>query len=225
MVESGLMRSLLLLFLLAAPVAYGSPDIPHFTTVFFDDEGVVYAGLQQADGQARVVAIPFATGERTIIPLPADAAANPVIGLVTEELRRRDPQKAKKLFVLTSMKEGPALHVFDRAANQWRAKGKLKCPSFTKVRLSSSRFTFSCEVGRAKKGKVRVQQKAISLGKDPIHRTGVWRFPEFLLRHKGRVAILEGPAPHWDTLRLRDHSENERTITAADLLKLPLPPQ
>lgn len=223
MIESGLM--LLLLSMLFALRAHASPDIAHFTTVFFDDEGVVYAGLQQADGQARVVAIPFATGERTIIPLPAEAAANPVIGLVTEELRRRDQPKAKKLFVLTSAKDGPALHVFDRAANQWRKKGQVSCPSFTKVRLSSHRFTFSCEVGKAKKGKVRVQQKAIALGKDPIHRTGVWRFPEFLLRHKGRVAILEGPAPHWDTLRLRDHNETERTITAADLLKLPLPPQ
>ncbi len=206
----------ILLALLLSVSSPASPDAAHFTTVFFDDEGVVYAGLRLANGQARVVAIPFAAGERTIIPLPAEAEQNPVIGLVTEK---------KKLFVLSSADTGPMLHVFDREANQWRKKGKLKCPSFTKVRLSSKRFTFSCEVGKAKKGKTRVRPMSISLGKDPLYRSGVWRFPEFLLRHKGRVAILEGLAPHWDTLRLRDRNEEERTITAEDLLKLPLPPK
>lgn len=213
-----------LLWVLLGISASAAEDAAHFTTVFFDDEGVVYAGLQQADGQTRVVAIPFASGERTIIPLPPEAARNPVIGLVTEDLPRGTQPRVKKLFVLSSASAGPMLHVFDRAANQWRMKGKINCPSFTKVRLSSRSFTFSCETGKAKKGKVRVQSKAITLGKDPIHRSGIWRFPEFLLRHKGRVAILEGPAPHWDTLRLRDKNEEERTITAADLLKLPLPP-
>lgn len=217
-----------LFFLLLSLPAFSAPENQaHFTTVFFDDEAVVYAGLRQGDGESRVVALPFSTGERTIIPLPPEAAKNDVIGLVTEDLPRRTHPRVKKLFVLSASPTGPMLHVFDRTTNQWRKKGQVNCPSFTKVRLTSRSFSFSCEVGKARKGKARVQSKAIALGKDAVNRTGVWRFPEFLLRHKGRVAILEGPAPNWDRLRLRDNDENEteRTITASDLLKLPLPPQ
>ena len=83
-------------------------------------------------------------------------------------------------------------------------------------------MVFSCEVGVTRKGKAKVQRKAILLKKDRLYRKGVWRIPEFLLRYKGQTVLLEGKAPVWDKLRLRS-SEGEKTINASDILDLPLP--
>lgn len=189
---------------------------PHFTTVFFDDGGIVYVGVKNAVNDAMIVSLPFASGDRTLIPLPQDANRRDVIGLIPEK---------SKLFVITTGDGTVLMHVYDRAKNSWTRLGKVNCPSFTKARLAASRITFSCEVGKTKKGKTRVQQKVISYGRERLYRTGIWRFPEFLLRHKGKVAVLEGDAPNWDTLRLRASMDDERTITASDLLQLPLPPK
>jgi|GEM_PF-5122563 len=207
------MLALILALFLPQPANAASP---HFTTVFFDDGGVVYVGVKNAVNDAMIVALPFESGDRTLIPLPEDASRRDVIGLV--------PEKAK-LFVLTSGEGTLLLHVYDRSKNSWTKLGKVACQSFTKARLTAAKITFSCEVGKTKRGKTRVSQKSISYGRERLYRTGIWRFPEFLLRHKGRVAVLEGNAPNWDTLRLRNADQDERTITASDLLKLPLPPK
>ncbi len=203
-----------LLALLFFPVASGAAA-PHFTTVFFDDEGVVYAGLKNTVGDALVISFPFHSGDRTVIPLPADTSRGDVIGLLTEKA---------KLFVLTSVSDHLHFHVYDRDKSSWTPLGKVLCPSFTKARLSSKRITFSCEVGKTKRGKTRVSQKSISYGKERLYRKGIWRFPEYLLRHKGRVAVLEGYGPLWESLRMRT-ANDERTITASDLLRIPLPPK
>lgn len=188
----------------------------HFTTVFLDDENVVYVGVKhgEAPGISEIISFPFDSGIRTNIPLPTEIAQRDVIGLITAK---------SKLFVLTNGSDTPMLHTYDREKGRWNKIGQVNCPTFTKVTFKSSQMIFSCEVGVAKKGKVKVSSKSISLRKDPIFRTGVWRFPEFMLRYKGRVAILEGEAPNWDKLRLRTDNSPARTISAEDLLKLPLP--
>ncbi len=188
---------------------------PYFTTVFHDDEGVVYVGVKKGEGEATIITLPFSSGDRNVIPLPEEISHRDVIGLLTEKAL---------LFVVTSGGEGPMLHVYDRNKNEWTKLGQVKCPSFTKARLTATSMTFSCEVGKSKRGKTRVSPKTISYKKLRMFRNGTWRFPEFLLRHKGRVAVLEGPAPQWDRLRLRSAVE-ERTISASDLLQIPLPPQ
>lgn len=189
-------------------------EAPYFTTVFHDDEAVVYVGVKKGEGDATIVTLPFHSGDRNVIPLPEAISKRDVIGLINQK---------EKLFVITSGGDGPMLHVYNRLKNEWTKLGQVKCPSFTKARLTSTRITFSCEVGKSKRGKTRVSPKSISYGKLRLYRHGVWRFPEFLLRHKGRVAVLEGPAPHWDKLRLRS-ADSERTISASDLLQIPLPP-
>ena len=115
------------------------------------------------------------------------------------------------------------LHVYDRDRGKWALVGKLKCPTFNKVVVKTSQMIFSCEAGKSRRGKGKVVRKTISLRRHRIYRHGVWRFPEFLLRYKGRTVLLEGPAPAWDRLRLRDTDKSERTISAEKLLQLPLP--
>ncbi|HEY8280206.1 MAG TPA: hypothetical protein VIH99_11320 [Bdellovibrionota bacterium] len=189
-----------------------------FTTVFLDDEGVVYVGMRHADGLSDIVSFPFESSERTSIPLPDAISHRDVIGLLPEK---------QKLFVLTNgagePDDGPMLHVYDRGSGSWVMVGKIVCPTFTKVRLEPSRMIFSCEIGKTRKGKSRVARRSISLKRDRIYRGGVWRFPEFMLRYKGRVVLLEGPAPDWDRLRLRSDQGSQRTISAEDLVQLPLP--
>jgi hypothetical protein len=203
-----------LLLMLLFPFS-AAADAPHFTTVFFDDEGVVYVGVKNSMNDAVIISLPFSSGERTLIPLPVDSSHREVIGLLTEKT---------KLFVLSSGEGTLFLHIYDRGKNSWTKLGKVACPSFTKARLSAARITFSCEVGKTKRGKTRVSRKSISYGKERMYRSGIIRFPEFLLRHKGRVAVLEGNAPHWDRLRLRT-DDDERMISANDLLQIPMPPK
>jgi hypothetical protein len=137
-----------------------------------------------------------------------------VIGLLTEKA---------KLFVLTTAEgDGPRLDVYDRDKGKWTLVGKVACPAFTKVKVRPTRMDFSCEVGKTRKGRVRIAHRTIFLHRNRIYRRGTWRFPEFLLRYKGRTVLLEGQAPAWDRVRLRDGS-GERSITADDLLELPLP--
>lgn len=217
------MKILALLLVVLSP-SLARADSARFTTVFLDDEGVVYVGLKHgAPETSEVVSFPFKPGERTVIPLPKEVAARDVIGLLTEK---------EKLFVVTtpaadpgappSATDGPMLHVYDRDKGRWALVGKVACPAFTKVTLKPTSMTFSCEVGKSRKGKSQVVRKVIALRHNRIYRSGVWRFPEFLLRYKARTVLLEGPAPFWDRLRLRD-ANGERTITAEELLNLPLP--
>lgn len=238
------MKYFALLALAFAPLL-ARAEPARFTTVFFDDEGVVYVGVKHGTpAVSEVVSLPFSSGERTNIPLPPAIAARDVIGLVTEK---------EKLFVLTvppvdpsavapagaeaaapknapapkgkaaAKADGPTLHYYDRDKGKWKEVGHIACPAFTKVTLKHTQMIFSCEVGKSRKGKTRIERRAISLRRSPIYRSGVWRFPEFLLRFKGRTAMLEGPAPIWDHLRLRNPDNSERVIRADDLLQLPLP--
>jgi hypothetical protein len=205
-------------FLSFASIAKAAPA--RFTTVFLDDEGVVYAGIKHGEPEvSEVVSFPFQAGERTNIPLPATIANRDVIGLLTEK---------EKLFVLTAPvsnaeDDGPLLYVYNRDLGKWNKVGGIECPTFTKVTMKSTQMIFSCEVGKSRKGKTHIIRKTISLRKNPIFRRGVWRFPEFLLRYKGRTVLLEGSAPNWDRIRLRSPDNVERSIAADDLLHLPLP--
>ena len=213
-----MMRLIALLGLFSALNAHA--EGARFTTVFLDDEGVVYVGMKHGDpALSEIVSFPFQSGERTNIPLPAAIGTRDVIGLLTEK---------EKLFVLTAPlgltpTDGPMLYVYDREKSKWEKVGGVACPTFTKVTLKSNQMIFSCEVGKAHKGKTHVVRKTIALRKNHIYRNGVWRFPEFLLRFKGRTVLLEGLAPTWDRLRLRAADNSERTIAADDLLQLPLP--
>lgn len=192
-----------------------------FTTVFYDDGGVAYVGLKHGDTttESQVVSFPFPPmGTRTKIPLPEEVKHRDVVGLIPDR---------QKLFVLTNGSgekgDGPMLHLFDQKKNEWKKIGKVDCPVFTKVQLSSTRMVFFCETGKPnKKGKVRVVAKSLSFGKDRIFRSGTWRFPEFLLRYKGVNLLLEGDAPNWDKLRLKS-TEEERLIKAEDFFDLPAP--
>ncbi|MGZ3651344.1 MAG: hypothetical protein ACXVB9_10795 [Bdellovibrionota bacterium] len=207
------MKLFFLLFLL--PLA-AHAEKARFTTVFLDDEGVVYVGVKHGDS-SEILSIPFKSGERTSIPLPSAITSRDVVGLITEK---------QKLFVLTThigeKDDGPMLHVYDRDKSRWSMVGKVICPVFTKVTLKPTQMIFSCEVGKSRKGKVHVTRKVIALKHDRIFRRGNLLFPEFLLHYKGKTVMLEGEAPNWDTLRLRSE-DGERTISADDLGQLPLP--
>jgi hypothetical protein len=193
----------------------------YFTTVFLDDEGVVYVGLKHGEGQgeSQVISFPFNfdSAARTNYPLPDEISHRDVIGLIPEK---------KKLFVLTNGSgekgDGPMLHVFDRKTNTWRKIGKVDCPTFTKVNMKSTHMTFFCEQGKTRKGKAKVAPRNLAFGHDRIFRSGTWRFPEFMLRYKGRSVLLEGRAPTWDKLHIRSE-DDERTLNAEDLAHLPLP--
>lgn len=215
----------LLLGLTAAP-AFAAGTFT-FTTVFYDDGGIVYVGLKHLEGdktESQVISFPFPPmGTRTKIPLPDEVAHRDVIGLIPDR---------EKLFVLTNSSEdkpeGPMLHLFDQKKNEWKKIGKVDCPTFTKVKLSSIQMTFYCEVNaapskkRRRRNRTPVVAKTLSFGKERIYRSGTWRFPEFLLRYKGMNLLLEGDAPNWDKLRLKS-SEEERLIKAEDMFDLPDP--
>ncbi len=199
---------------------------PHFTTVFYDDGGIVYTALKKEDGvkkESQVITFPFQGGARTRIPLPEEITTRDIIGLIPEK---------KKLFVLTheneTEKDGPMLHVFDSTDNSWKKLGQLICPAFTKVKMSSTKMIFFCETNpvpgnqKRRKKKSSVVAKTISYGKERLYRSGTWRFPEFMLRYKSVFLLLEGNAPKWDRLRLKS-AEGERVILATELYQLPPP--
>ncbi|MGZ3694637.1 MAG: hypothetical protein ACXWQO_10680 [Bdellovibrionota bacterium] len=221
------MKTITLLFLALFSIpSFAAPAAPKttFTTVFYDDGGIVYVGLKHGDTnpESQVISFPFPPmGTRTKIPLPEEVAHRDVVGLIPDR---------EKLFVLTNgggdTTDGPMLHLFDQKKNEWKKIGKVNCPVFTKVRLSSTQMTFSCEtgamVGRRNHKHQQIVQKSLSFGKERIFRSGTWRFPEFLLRYKGNTLLLEGDAPSWDKLRLKS-PEEERLIKAEDLFDLPDP--
>ncbi|MGZ3671638.1 MAG: hypothetical protein ACXWR4_17110, partial [Bdellovibrionota bacterium] len=113
------MKLFFLLFLL--PLA-AHAEKARFTTVFLDDEGVVYVGVKHGDS-SEILSIPFKSGERTSIPLPSAITSRDVVGLITEK---------QKLFVLTThigeKDDGPMLHVYDRDKSRWSMVGKVICP-------------------------------------------------------------------------------------------------
>ena len=188
-----------------------------FTTVFYDDGGIVYVGLKQGEGEAQVISFTYPPlGDRTKIPLPEEISHRDVVGLLPDR---------EKLFVLTNGSgekgDGPMLHLFDQKKNDWKKIGKLDCPTFTKVNLSATKMVFFCELpGLWRKGKPRVVAKTLSFGKERIYRKGTWRFPEFMLRYKGVALLLEGHAPTWDKLRLKS-AQDDRLIKAEELFELP----
>jgi hypothetical protein len=212
------------LFFLSS-LAYATSNT-YFTTVFYDDGGVVYVGLMREDGdkrEAQVITFPFAGGERVRIPLPEEIQNRNVIGLIPEK---------KKLFVLThkteTEKDGPMLHVFDADKGTWKKLGQLACPSFTKVKLSPTRMVFYCETNRPVRRRRHrressVVAKVISFGRERLYRNGTWRFPEFMLRYKGTSLLLEGDAPTWTHLRIKPNEGEERLFQADELFQLPPP--
>lgn len=199
----------------------------YFTTLFYDDGGIVYVGLKKEEEgtgkiEAQVITFPFQGGARTRIHLPEEIQNRDVIGLIPEK---------QKVFVLThksaTEKDGPMLHVFDPAKGKWKKLGALACPSFTKAKLSSSRMTFFCEtnkmIRRRGERKPQVVAKSISYGAERLYRNGTWRFPEFMLRYKGVNLHLEGNAPTWDRLRLKSDGV-DRVLHANEVFELPAPP-
>ena len=66
------MMKLALLALVLAPLS-AHADPARFTTVFLDDDGEVYVGVKHgAPAVSEVISFPFASGERTIVPLPSE---------------------------------------------------------------------------------------------------------------------------------------------------------
>lgn len=201
-----------------------APDDIHFTTVFYDDGGKVYVGLKRIkDGlsESQVITFPFPAGERTKLPLPEEIVRREVIGLVPDR---------QKLFVLTQgegPKSGPMLHLYDQARNRWKKIGGIVCPSFTKVNLSATKMVFFCEgpLVKTRRGmKSTTVAKPLHFGGgERIYRGGTWRFPEFMLRYKSALLLLEGPAPVWEKLRIKSE-QGERLITAEEMFELPIPP-
>ncbi|MCO5143033.1 MAG: hypothetical protein M9962_08090 [Oligoflexia bacterium] len=196
-------------------------NVNYFTTVFYDDGGTVFAGLKKEgeNADSHIVAFPIEGGSKTVIALPKEISHRDIVGLIPDR---------EKLFVLTTGKEekfnGPMLHLYHQAKQEWKKIGQIQCPAFTSVKLSAKRMVFYCEVpGKMNKlGLPIVRSKILSYGKERLYRGGVWRFPEFMLRYKGVTLLLEGNAPHWIKLRLK--SENgERVFQSEDLLELPVP--
>jgi hypothetical protein len=215
------MKLIALLLLTLTPNAFAEGKTI-FTTVFYDEGGIAYVGLKHGDTnpESQIISFNFPPmGNRTKIPLPEEVLHRDVVGIIPDR---------QKLFVLTNGNgekgDGPMLHLFDQKKNEWKKIGKVDCPVFTKVKLSSTRMEFFCEVpgvfGRHHKQKIVA--KSLSFGKDRIFRSGTWRFPEFLLRYKGVNLLLEGDAPSWDKLRLKS-AEEERLIKADDIYDLPTP--
>ena len=213
----------LISLLLPLPASAGNAQ---YTTLFYDDGGVVYVGLKRENEgkvESQVISFPFEGGARTRIPLPKEIETRDVIGLVPEK---------KKLFVLTQdsslAKDGLMLHVFDGQNGSWKKLGQLSCPSFTKAKLTSTKMVFSCEtdiVRNTKRGKSNtVVAKILSYGKERLYRTGTWRFPEFMLRYKRVNLLLEGNAPNWNRLRLKSEEGVDRISPADELYQLPPPP-
>lgn len=214
-----------ILLSLLSPLPSAAADA-YFTTLFYDDGGIVYVGLKKEENgaqESQLITFPFEGGERVRIPLPPEIANRDVIGLIPEK---------KKVFVLThgstSEKDGPMLHVFNRDDNSWKKLGQLACPAFTKAKLSSTAMVFFCETGNVtqRRGKRRgsgVVAKSISYGKDRLYRNGTWRFPEFMLRYKGVSLLLEGNAPTWDRLRLKSKEGVDRVFQANEIFQLPPP--
>lgn len=220
-----MLHSILFLFSLLLPQAASANA--HFTTLFYDDGGIVYVGLKRVvDGknESQVITFPFAGGARTRIPLPEDIQGRDVIGLVPEK---------KKVFVLTLGTEkgisGPMLHVFDAQNGSWKKLGSLDCPSFTKVKLSSNNMVFFCEMSapvaasRGRRKSSGVVAKTLSYGRERLYRNGTWRFPEFMLRYKRVNLLLEGNAPTWNRLRLKSEEGEDRIFQADELFQLPAP--
>jgi hypothetical protein len=213
----------LVTLLLPLPAAASNTQ---YTTLFYDDGGVVYVGLKkEAEGkvESQVISFPFEGGARTRIPLPEEIESRDVIGLVPEK---------KKLFVLTQdsslTKNNLMLHVFDGQKGSWKKLGQLSCPSFTKANLSATKMVFFCEtdvVRNTKRGKSNaVVAKTLAYGKERLYRTGTWRFPEFMLRYKRVNLLLEGNAPNWNRLRLKSENGADRIFPADELYQLPAPP-
>lgn len=220
------MRQLISIFTLLLLPLTASASNAQFTTLFYDDGGIVYVGLKrviEGKTEAQVITFPFEGGARTRIPLPQEIENRDVIGLVPEK---------KKLFVLTqdsaSEKGSLMLHIFDSASSTWKKLGQLACPSFTKAKLTSTQMVFFCETNQIRKTRRgtsnAVVTKTLSYGKERLYRNGTWRFPEFMLRYKRVNLLLEGNAPNWDRLRLKSETGVDRLFPADELFQLPAPP-
>lgn len=205
-------RMSLFIFFFLSSVSWASQA--QFTTIFYDDGGVVFVGvksLKETESFAHLVTFPFEGGEQTSIKLPPELENRDLVGLIPER---------KKLFVLSQREsEKLMLHRYNMEQEEWKKIGQVECPTFTKVKTAPTKVSVFCESTGKKRGS-GVQVKNILLGKERLFRTGTWRFPEFLLRYKGVTLLLEGNAPAWNRLRLKSAS-GDRVIQAEDLVSLP----
>lgn len=187
---------------------------PIFTTVFYDGEGVVHVGLKN-DSESRIASFTYPDGAPNHVSLPEEIRARTVIGVIPDR---------EKLFVLSQSADHndktTRLDLYNQAAKNWKKIGAVDCIAFTKVRISVDRLVFACE-WKMHRGRLRVRNKELRLGKERLYRTGIMRFPEFLLRYKSLAFILEGSAPSWDKLRIKNEGEADRVIPAGELFGAP----
>jgi len=210
-----------MVFLLFFAIAQAAEIPTYFTTLFYDDGGLVYVGIktksdEQSESQAQLVSFPFAGGEKTKIELPPELRTRWIVGVIPDR---------KKVYVISQDEEtvhkSLMLHIHDLDKEIWKKLGQMECPTFTKVNTAPRTITVFCErkiaPSKKKKRSSGVEAKQFSLGKERLFRKGTWRFPEFLLRYKGLTLILEGNAPYWNHLRLKS-PDGERIIRAEDLV-------
>lgn len=187
---------------------------PLFTTVFYDGEGVVYVGLK-GENESQITSFTYPDGTPSRIMLPEEIRTRNVIGVIPDR---------EKLFVLTQSADHEdkttRLDLYNQTDKDWKKIGAVDCIAFTKVKISASRLTFACE-WKMHRGRLRVRNKVLRLGKERLYRSGTMRFPEFLLRYKSLAFILEGNAPSWDRLRIKAEGEEDRVIPARELFGTP----
>lgn len=207
------------LFIISATVFFAraayAEDITMFTTIFYDDGGIVYTGVKQIKENrpalSKVVMLPYpAEGSSSTLVLPDEVSTHDVIGLLPER---------EMLYVLTQDYENPqgnlTLHSFNKKTESWKRLGRTKCHAFTKIKLSHDRITAFCEMKqKSKKAKMHVVGYPFRLGRNRIYRTGSIRFPEFLLRYKGVNLLLEGKAPTWEKLHIKSEDSNKSYLAA-----------
>lgn len=191
-----------------------------FTTVFYDDAGTVYAGIKKTDKKtspeivrAQVVHFPFPKGEIVNLKMPQNVESHDVLGILPDR---------EKLFIISHQSEekigGPTIHLYNTKKKSWKRIGKVVCPTVTKAKLATTNVVFFCE-STGKKGKIRVTPKVLRLGKDRLYRSGYIRIPEFLLRYKKATLLLEGDAPHWKKLRIKNMGDKDVLYRADNLYK------
>lgn len=213
------MMNKFLLFFLFSLSAWAKET--EFTTVFYDDAGTVYVGIKQMDKiqeeekiSSQVAHFPFPRGDVTNLFPPDEAGKKDIIGILPDR---------EKIFVISHKSEekqgGPSLHLYNSKKKTWKRIGKVVCPTVTKVKLGITNMVFFCET-TSKKGQTRTTPKVIRMGKDRLYRTGYVRIPEFLLRYKKAMLVLEGNAPHWKKLRIKNMGEKDVIYRADNLFKI-----
>jgi hypothetical protein len=196
----------LVLLISALPVF--ADDRATFTTVFYDDFGIVYAGLSKGS-LVKVVTFPLAQPqEKKFYPTaPESFKDKRIVGFL--------PDKDKFFLVAITQKGDTDPELYMHKKDKWKRIGTTHCENFTKAKLLRHKLTFFCEELNKKK-KVVIKSRTISLGREKLFRSGVFRFPEFLLRYKNVMLVLEGRAPDWSRLRIKQEQETDEIVLEAE---------